>query len=443
MELLQLVRNYYLKDRLITLDKDYLQIEEEKIFKSDLELILAACKKKIKLPNTYNSCIIYVTGLSDEFDFTLGRCLTKGGSPPDIDIDWSASGRDRAIELVTEKYGRDCVANIVTHGTLGPKSLTRRFFSIYMPENEDEQLVWKTGEREILNAIPKALFGKEATLDEIILGDAEKNYPPNKDLPTKFPNWYKFTNKLDDMVCNFGIHAGGVVISSFPIMNIIPTWSNKKSERITQFDMKEVEELGLIKFDFLVINNLDIIKECIRLIKVRHNVDIDLYNIPDGDKKAYSLLAQGLVVGVFQMETSNSAKDLLMKIKPQSIGELSDISSLNRPGCLSAGFDKQYVDNKNSQLVPKDMPEIIAELLKDTYYTLIYQEQVMKICQVIAGYSLREADDIRRAMGKKNVAILNPYEVSFKKGFVKYGLSEEDGKKWWDILVGFADYGLI
>lgn len=244
MELLQKVQSYYLEDRLRTLDRDYLQIEEQSIFKSDLELIVNACEKKIKLPNTYNSCIIYATGLSDEFDFKLGRCLTKGGSPPDIDIDWSASGRDRAIELVTEKYGRDCVANIVTHGTLGPKSLTRRFFSIYMPETEEEQLVWKTGEREILSSIPPALFGKEATLDEIVLGDTAKNYPAHKDLPTKFPNWYKFTNKLDDMVCNFGIHAGGMVISSFPIMDVIPTWSNKKSERITQFDMKEVEELG-------------------------------------------------------------------------------------------------------------------------------------------------------------------------------------------------------
>lgn len=243
-------------------------------------------------------------------------------------MDWPALGRDKAIELVVEKYGRDCVANIITHGTLGPKSLTRRFFSIYMPEDEQEQLVWKTGEREILNAIPLALFGKEATLKEIVEGNAEKGYPANPELPTKFPNWYKFASKLDDMVCNFGIHAGGMVISSFPIMDVIPTWTNKKSERITQFDMKEVEELGSLKFDFLVINNLDIIKECIRLIKVRHNVDIDLYNIQDGDKKAYSLLAQGLVVGVFQMETSNSAKDLLMKIKPQSIGELSDISSL-------------------------------------------------------------------------------------------------------------------
>lgn len=113
-----------------------------------------------------------------------------------------------------------------------------------MPETEEEQLVWKTGEREILSSIPPALFGKEATLDEIVLGDTAKNYPAHKDLPTKFPNWYKFTNKLDDMVCNFGIHAGGMVISSFPIMDVIPTWSNKKSERITQFDMKEVEELG-------------------------------------------------------------------------------------------------------------------------------------------------------------------------------------------------------
>ena len=164
-----------------------------------------------------------------------------------------------------------------------------------------------------------------------------------------------------------------------------------------------------------------------------------MYDIPDGDTKAYALLAEGLLCGIFQLETSKSAKELTTKIKPISIEDLSGISSLNRPGPLQ--FASQYIDNKNSGLCPDGLPACIAEIIKDTNYILLYQEQVMKICVDIAGYTLREADDIRRALGKKKVEVLKPYKESFITGLVKHGLAKEWADEYWEkTLIPFADY---
>lgn len=255
--------------------------------------------------------------------------------------------------------------------------------------------------REILDAIPKPLYGKEAKLKEVINGNEDKGYTAHPELldNPRYAGWYKFANHLEDMVANFGIHAGGIVISDFPIYEQIPMWKNGKSERITQFDMHEVEALGLIKFDFLGVNNIDIIKEACRLIEKHQGVSVDPYSIPDGDAKTYQLMHSGNLCGIFQMETSDSAKDLIMNIKPENIEEVSDISALNRPGPLDNNFHLEYLDNKNQGYAPEGMNPIIEEILRPTYWTIIYQEQVMQIVSKVAGFTLREADDVRRAMG--------------------------------------------
>ena len=440
-QLLNKLKANYIPNRVKTVDKDFLSFEEEMSTIKDLEAILVAIDKKAQLPNPHNSIILYVSGLAKEFDFTKARSDTIGGSAPDIDIDFEAEGRDLAVELVANEWGRDNVANIITHGTLKPKSLTRRFFKLNTPANESEAFQNTNLMKEVLEKIPEGLFGKDATLEETIQGEQKKGYAPHPELATdsKYSNWYKFASSLEEMIANFGIHAAGIVISEFPIQEQIPMWSNSKAERITQFDMKEVEALGLIKFDFLSINNLDILKECVRLIKMRTGKTYNIYTIPDGDKKAYKLLHQGLTQGIFQFETSKSAKELLVEAQPNSIEELSDLSSLNRPGPLQ--FAKQYIENKKAGVAPKDLPPIIAEIIKDTGWILIYQESVMQICTKIAGYTLREADDIRKAMGKKDEEKLKPYRESFIKGCVSSGLSDTWAAKYWDdTLIPFASY---
>lgn len=442
-EILSKIQAKYQTSRVKRVEPEFLVFEEEMAQAADLELIASALDKKLSLPNPHNSVLLYITGLSNEFDFRLARSHTTGGSPPDIDIDFEADGRDKAVDLVAEAWGRDNVANIITHGTLKPKSLTRRYFKLSTPLDTSKVIAHEALKDQVLGMIPEALFGKDASLEETIEGNPEKGYQPHKELASepKYGEWYKFAEKLEDMVANFGIHAAGVVISDNPIYEVVPMWSNSKADRITQYDMKEVEELGMIKFDFLAINNLDILKECVALIHKRTGKKYDIYSVPDGDPKAYELLHQGLVSGIFQMETSKSAQDLIVRGAPVSIEELSDISSLNRPGPISAGLTDAYINNKKNGHAPSDLPPTIAELLKETYWTLVYQEQVMKICTEIAGYTLREADDIRRAMGKKKKEVLEPYRKSFIEGCMKNGITEAYATDFWDnTLVGFADY---
>ena len=223
----------------------------------------------------------------------------------------------------------------------------------------------------ILKKIPEPKHGFEPTLDEIIYGSEDKGYPAHPELETdpRFTEWLRAARVLENMVKNFGIHAGGIVISDKPISDIMPVWFKRDKEKgpdgrnrtvekhITQYDMKEVEDLGLIKFDFLGIDNLSILKETCRLIKETTGKTVDPYALPDGDVKAYTMLQQGLVTGIFQMETSGSAKELIRRIAPRSIAELSDVSALNRPGPMSAGLHDAYIDNKNNGYAPGDHPD--------------------------------------------------------------------------------------
>lgn len=440
-QLLSEIRSFYKTERLSKLDKDFIDFEEDMAEISDLNDILSLLSKQVKIDNPYNSCILYATGLSSQFDFKLARSFTKNGTPPDLDIDFNAFGKDKALELVAQRWGRDNVANIITHGTFKPKSLTNKFFKLTEPldpvEIEQHNAVYS----EIYSMIPEARFGKEATLQEIVEGSVAKQYDAHLELKTnpKYKEWYDFTSQLEDSVAQAGIHASGVVILDFPIYEIIPMWMNSKAERITQYDMKECEELGAIKFDFLVINNLDIIKTAVALIKQRHGIEYDIYNIPDEDPKTYKLLNSGYVQGVFQMETSRTAKELIIDIQPQSIHDLSDINALNRPGPLQ--YAKQYAENKRNNSAPEDLPAPIADIIKSTHYILLYQEQVMQLCVSVAGYTLREADDIRRALGKKKADVLAPYKQSFIEGLQKHGISYDYADEYWTkTLMPFADY---
>lgn len=434
-EILKCIDKYIILDRLNQIDEDYLEFEIKMASINDLQRVYdclldnASRDSDFFKENPHNSILLYITGLTSQFDFIKARSDTIDGSPPDIDIDHDALDRETAIQWCIDYWGEDNVANIITHGTFKPKSLARSFYRI--TEGDNDHL------SELLEYIPPPKFGKEATLEEVI--DQHPELEENK----KFSDFLHFADRIEGMVSNFGIHAAGVIISDNPIKNVVPVWKNKKAERITQFDKDECEELGLIKFDFLGIDTLSIIKECTNLIYENHDVQLNPYAIPDFDKETYETLENGLLTGVFQMETSGMAKELIIKIKPKSIEDLSAISALNRPGPLQAGLDRQYILNKYNNSPPTDLPEPVAEILKNSYWTLVYQEQVMDICSKIAGFTPKESDDIRRAMGKKKVEVLNIYKTQFIEGCVNTGgLSETYSSDLWDNLVGFADYCL-
>lgn len=426
------IREHYIAQRISEVDPDFLAFEEDMISAYDTQLILNILSNKICLPdklsNPHNSIILYITGISDEFDKLRARSDTIDGSPPDVDIDFDALEREKAIQWVVDHWGREQVANIITHGTFKPKSLARAYYRVTEGNSLDLS--------EILKMIPPPKYGKEATFSEIV----ELN--PLVAEEERFSEFYSAAQKLENMISNFGIHAAGIVISDFPISDVVPVWKNSKAAAITQFDKNEVEELGLIKFDFLSIDTLSIVKRTIELIKRDTDIDIDSFNIPDGDNKTYTMMNSGLLSGVFQMETSGNAKRLFEGVQPQNIEDLSDISALNRPGPVQAGLDHTYIENKKRGYPPLDMPDQVAEILKETNWTLVYQEQVMNICSELAGFTLRESDDIRRAMGKKKKSVLDSYEESFISGCKKTGLEEFYAKNLWKELVGFADYCL-
>lgn len=433
--LLQKLHQYIINDRYSQVDEDYLEYEVTMVSSEDLLRISNLLIEKevtsswTQLNNPHNSIILYIVGLTDDFDFNKSRSDMIGGAPPDIDIDHDALDREEAIQWCIDYWGRDKVANIITHGTFKPKSLARSFYRI--TESDQDDLT------ELLKKIPPPKYGKEATLEEIL----EDN--PDITEEQRYSAFLEFADRIENMIANFGIHAAGIIISDKDISDTVPVWKNAKADRITQYDKDECEELGLIKFDFLGIDTLSIIKECKKLIKENHDIDIEPYAIPDGDEATYKTLAEGKLTGVFQMETSGTAKRLIVDIKPKSVEDLSAISAINRPGPLQAGLDKQYIVNKFNNAAPDELPEKVAEILKASYWTLIYQEQILALFTELAGFDPKTADDIRRAMGKKKLSVLEVYEPKFIEGCQKIGgLTAKYAESLWQDILGFADYCL-
>ena len=434
-EYLKYINNHIIDERYFQVDEDYLSYEVHMVSDSDLFRIYSLVVDKNNsndfsfLPNPHNSILLYITGVSNSFDFTKNRSDMIGGAPPDIDIDHDALDREEAIKWCIDYWGRDRVANIITHGTFKPKSLARSFYRITEGDTTDLS--------DLLKMIPPPKYGKEATLEEIL----EQN--PSITDEQRYAAFLEFADRIENMVANFGIHAAGIIISDKDISDTVPLWKNSKAERITQYDKDECEELGLIKFDFLGIDTLSIIKESRRLIKEHKSVDLEPYSIKDFDEKTYQTLIDGNLTGVFQMETSGKAKKLIAEIKPQSIEDLSAISAINRPGPLQAGLDKQYIANKLNNAPPEELPAKVAEILKASYWTLIYQEQILALFTELAGFDPKTADDIRRAMGKKKLSVLEVYEPKFIAGCQAIGgLTADYADSLWKDILGFADYCL-
>jgi DNA polymerase III subunit alpha len=435
-ELLKHIDKHIIEGRYSQVDLDFLEYEISMSSTEDISRIYFILTEKATLgknwtpwENPYNSILLYIVGITDTFDFKKARSEMTGGAPPDIDIDHDALDREVAIQWCVDYWGRDKVANIITHGTFKPKSLARSFYRI--TEGDQDHLT------DLLGMIPPPKYGKEATLTEIL----ETN--PSLETSYKYKSFLEFADRIENMVANFGIHAAGIIISDKDISETVPLWKNSKAERITQYDKDECEELGLIKFDFLGIDTLSVIKECVKLVKENKGVELSPYAIEDGDEATYQTLAEGKLTGVFQMETSGIAKRLIFDIKPKSIEDLSAISAINRPGPLQAGLDKQYIENKINNTAPDHQPEKVAEILKTSYWTLIYQEQILALFTELAGFDPKTADDIRRAMGKKKLTVLEVYEPQFILGCQKVGgLTAEYAADLWMDILGFADYCL-
>jgi DNA polymerase-3 subunit alpha len=367
-----------------------------------------------------------------EHKLLFERWLNSGRrSMPDIDVDFCFERRDEVLDYVRKKYGDERVAQIITFGTIKGKQAIRdvgRVLGLSFAETD-----------RIVKLYPAPKQGRDFPLK-----DAFEMEPRLKAEREKYPELFEYALKLEGLLRHASRHAAGVVIADEPLRDLVPLYTDKERAEnpvaITQYSMKGVEELGLIKFDFLALKNLTLIKDTLDLIATGGNTPPDLNQLPLEDLDSYKLLARGDTVGVFQMEGSGMRR-FLTDLKPSCFEDVIAAISLFRPGTLDAGMVEPFVRRKHGkEPVEYDHP-LLEPVLRDTYGVIIYQEQVMRAAQSLAGYTLEEADILRAAMGKKNIAVMQKERERFITGAVRNGVDRALAASIFEKIATFASYG--
>jgi DNA polymerase-3 subunit alpha len=348
-------------------------------------------------------------------------------SMPDIDIDFCNRNRDKVIKYVINKYGEDKVSQIVTFGKMKAKAVIRDVGRVLeMPYKDVDK---------IAKMIPNTL---NITLDRAL--QEEKAL---KELVEKDENIAKLiaiSKDLEGLSRHSSIHAAGIVISNKPLMETVPLAVTKDGDVVTQYNMKHIEDVGLIKFDFLGLRNLSIIDNAIKLVKKYKDKNFNIRTIPFDDKPTYELISSGYTIGVFQLE-SRGMRDLLKRLRPDKFEDLIAVVALYRPGPLGSGMVDDFIDIKHGRKKAHYSLPQLEPILKDTYGIILYQEQVMQIAQVLAGYSLGEADLLRRAMGKKISKVMQEQKGRFLEGCRKNKISDNIAEDIFEKMAKFAEYG--
>jgi DNA polymerase III subunit alpha len=348
-------------------------------------------------------------------------------SMPDIDIDFCTRRRGEVIQYVTEKYGREQVAQIITFGSLGAKQAIKdvgRVLDLTFPEVE-----------RLTKLVPNQL--------NIKLKDAIAQEPQMQDLAKREPRIkevLEVARKIEGMARNAGMHAAGVVISPVPLKELVPLYRTNRDEIVTQYDMVGLEKLALLKMDFLGLTTLTIIHDALDLIERYRGVRLDPEQFPLDDAGSYEIFSKGHTSGVFQFESSGM-RDILRRYQPTRVEDLCALNALYRPGPIQGGMIDDFIDRKHGRKqVTYDLPEL-KEILEETLGVIVYQEQVMQISNRLAGYSLGDADLLRRAMGKKKAEEMAKQRARFLDGAKKQGFPLKKVEKIFDLMEQFAGYG--
>jgi DNA polymerase-3 subunit alpha len=349
-------------------------------------------------------------------------------SLPDIDIDFCMNRRGEVIDYVTQKYGRDQVAQIITFGTMAAKAAIKDSGrAMDIPYSEVER---------IGKMIPATL---NITIDRALQDSPDLAAAYDKEQQTK--ELIDTAKKLEGLVRNSGVHAAGVVISPIPLTDLVPLHRTKNDEIVTAYDMKAVEKLGLLKMDFLGLTTLTIIDDALRLIEQTRGERLDLQKLALDDKETYErVFHTGLTSGVFQFE-SHGMRDVLRRYKPSVVEDLTALNALYRPGPIQGGMIEDFIERKwGRKKIEYELPEL-EPMLKETLGVIVYQEQVMQIANRLAGYSLGEADLLRRAMGKKDPEAMAKQRERFVRGATERGFQAKKIAKIFDLMEQFAGYG--
>lgn len=353
-------------------------------------------------------------------------------SMPDIDMDFCEERRSEVVDHIEEKYGKDHVAHIGTFGSMKAKGSIRDVTrALGFSYELGDKLARMTLEPIEGKAQPlKICYERVPELRNIRFGESSEG-----------KTVLVWAEKMEDRIRSFGTHASGIVISPKPISQIIPLYPGKDGGTTTQFDMGTVEEVGLIKFDILGLRALTTIKRCLDMIKDRHGKTIDILNIPVDDQKIYHMLQAGDVEGVFQLEGSSGMRDLLVKLRPMNLEDLAVLVAVYRPGPLGSDMLEHYLKCRAGDASPYYATPELEPILKSTDGLLIFQEQVMEICKQLAGYTMAEADNMRKIVGKKLPEKMKKEKERFVRGLLSNNIDEQVAEQIWADIETFAGYG--
>jgi DNA polymerase-3 subunit alpha len=397
------------------------------------------------------SIVSYCLRITDIDPLAYGLIFERFLNPgrrqmPDIDMDFDERYRGEMIRYASQKYGADRVAQIITFSTIKGKQALRDAARVLGHP-------YSVGDR-VAKAMPPAILGKEATLEQVL-------QPPPPEADSTIKDWYHNAQGLRDLYeadpavretvdaargleglrRQDSIHAAAVVIAPEPLMNVVPIQQKGEgAEVVTQYEMYGVESLGLLKMDFLGLRNLSIIERCLELVEETTGERLDIDSVPLDDPKTFELLQSGDTVGVFQLE-GNAMRSLIRSLKPDSFNDVIALVALYRPGPMGANMHTLYADRKNGRAPIEELHPAVTDRLADTYQIMVYQEQVMQVAQAVAGYSMSDAEALRRAMGKKIKSVMQAEEEKFIAGCVAQGYTEQVGRDIFGLIEHFAGYG--
>ncbi|MFP4600590.1 MAG: DNA polymerase III subunit alpha, partial [Persicimonas sp.] len=366
------------------------------------------------------------------YDLLFERFLNpERVSMPDFDIDFCMNRRGEVIEYVHDKYGHDNVGMIITYGQLKAKACIR---------DVARALNFSYGEADkIAKLIPDELG---ISLDEALKKESQLSKMYDDD--DRVRDLFDIARALENLNRQAGIHAAGVVISETPLWDFVPVCRGSDGEKVTQFAKEEVEEAGLVKFDFLGLKTLTVIETALKLVNTQREEagekPFDIDAIPMDDPSIFDLIGKGDTTGVFQLESSGF-QELLKKLKPNTFEDIVASVALYRPGPLGSGMVDDFIDRKHGRKKVEYPHPWLEEVLKPTYGVMVYQEQVMKTAQVVAGYSLGQADILRRAMGKKKAKVMEKQKKIFIDGAVEQDVDAQKAEEIFDLMAYFSGYG--
>ena len=394
------------------------------------------------------SLVAYVLGITDIDPIQHGLLFERFLNPerasmPDIDIDFDDRRRGEMVRYAADKWGHDRVAQVITFGTIKTKAALKDSARIHYG-----QPGFAIADR-ITKALPPAVMAKDIPLSGIT-DPAHERYKEAAEVrglietDPDVRTIYQTARGLEGLIRNAGVHACAVIMSSEPLTEAIPLWKRPQDGAIiTGWDYPSCEAIGLLKMDFLGLRNLTIIGDALENIKSNRGIDLDLEAVPLDDKPTYDLLGRGDTLGVFQLD-GGPMRDLLRRLQPTVFEDVVAVIALYRPGPMGMNAHNDYADRKNNRQAIKpihpELEEPLREILSETYGLIVYQEQIMRIAQKVASYSLARADILRKAMGKKKREVLEKEFEGFSEGMQANGFSERAIKALWDTILPFADY---